>query len=209
MPTLRTSHDLATVIERVGRAAQHAQREAVFRASMILKNSTEAELLRATGGDGRLRNLRGRNGQPIRLSLGFNIQGTNNPTALLIARGPWGIVEYGSTPHPITPKLAKTGRGRGVSRSQRNRLATQRELNRLFGGRGTYAGLRPLPVANGIYRYSARHPGSKAKQPWKRGMTRAMPRAVNELHAVIRSRVGDVVRSGRETYTYVRGETGT
>lgn len=207
MPNIRTSRDLAATIENIGRAAQQAQKDAVFRASMILKNSIEAELMRATGGDGRLRNLRKKGGQPPRLSLGFNIRGTNNPTALLIARGPWGLVEYGAVAHRITPSLAKSS-GKGMSRSQRQRAVTQRELNRMFGARGTYAGMRPMPISNGIYRYSARHPGSKGKYPWKRGMERARTRAITELHTVVRSRVVDVIRSGRQTYTYLRGEPG-
>lgn len=208
MPNTRTVHDFAATIESIGTAAQRAQKDAVMRASMILKNSIESELMRATGGDGRLRNLRKKGGTPAKLGLGFNVRGVNNPTALLIARGPWGLVEYGAHQHRITPRLAKTGSGKGMSRRQRQLAIRQQELNQAFGARGTYAGKRPMPIARGVYRYSANHPGTKGKYPWKRGMDRARDRAVQELRTVIRSRVVDVIRSGRNTYTYVRGETG-
>lgn len=205
MPNTLTVHDLAAKIEHIGKAAQQSQRDAVFRASMVLKNAIEAELGQATGGDNRLSNLRKRGGQPPKLSLGFNIKGTNNPTALLIARGPWGIVEYGTPAHRINPKVDKTGTGKGMSRAARQRAIRQRQLDVAFGAAGIYAGKRPMPI-NGVYRFSAMHPGTKAKRPFHTGMERATPRALQELRTVISSAVADVIRSGRQTYTYVRGE---
>ena len=54
LPNTLTVHDLAAKIEHIGKAAQKSQRDAVFRASMVLKNAIMSELDQATGGDNRL-----------------------------------------------------------------------------------------------------------------------------------------------------------
>jgi hypothetical protein len=198
-----TSTDLAARIQQIGMAAQRSQKDAVYRASMTLKRSIESELTRAVGGDHEMSNLMKRNGTPPKqMTLGFNVKGTLNPTALLVARGPWGLIEHGAKPHPIFPRLGAIT-GRGATRARR-----QRQLAQAFGGRGVYSGVRPMPI-NGDFRYSVRrHPGFKGKLPFNRGLERAKPQAIKELHATVHSAVVDVVRSGRQTYTYVRGEVG-
>ena len=207
MPSTKTVSQFAVRIESIGKAAMEAQKDAVMRASMIVKNSIEGELVRAIGSDQRMRNLKKASGaEGARLTLGFNIKGTNNPTSLLIARGPWGMVEYNIAPHKITPKVKTTGTGRGMSRTQRRHAIRQRELDIAFGASGVFAGKSPLPF-KGTFRYSVQHPGTKGKQPFHRGMESSKERAIRELHTVVTSRVATLIRSGRQTYAYIQGET--
>jgi hypothetical protein len=204
MALSHTSTEFAARIEAIGRAAQKSQKDAVVRASMILKRSIESELTRAVGGDHRMSNLRKPNGAPPKsMSVGFNVKGTLNPTSLLVARGPWGLIEHGAKRHAIFPRLGSIT-GRGATRARR-----ERQLTQAFGGRGVYSGVRPMPIRDS-YRFSVRnHPGFRGKLPFNRGLNKAKPTAIKELHATVRSAVVDVVRSGRETYTYVRGEVGS
>jgi hypothetical protein len=204
MAITHTSTDFAARIMQIGQAAQKSQEEAVFRASMVIKSSILRELTKAVGGDHTMSNLRKASGAPPKqMTVGFDVKKGNAPVSLLVAHGPWGLVENGADRHAIFPRLARIT-GKGAQRARR-----QRQLDQAFGARGIYSGLRPMPI-NGSFRYSARnHPGSKGKKPFRRGLDKAKPKAIKELRAVVHSAVADVVRSGRETYTYVRGEVGS
>ncbi len=208
MPNTRASFDLAVKIKQIGTAVQRGQKDAVFSASMIIKNEIEGNLVRAIGSDQRMSNLKKRAGaQPQRLSLGFTTKGVNNPTSLLIARGPWGLVEYGAVKHKISPKVAKTGTGKGMSRANRKLAIRQRELDIAFGASGLFAGKSPMPI-RGSFRYQVDHPGSRGKYPFHRGLDSSRGRAVQELRTVVMRTTATVIRSGRQVYTYASGETG-
>lgn len=206
MPSSKTVSEFAVKIQQVGTAIQRSQKDAVMRASMVVKNSIEGELVRAVGRDQAMSNLRRRpTSKPARLTVGFNMKGTTNPTSLLIARGPWGLVEYGAPPHKITPRVAKTGTGKGMSKEARKRAIRQRELNLAFGARGAYSGLSPMPIKS-TFRYVVNHPGSRAKQPFRRGLESSRVRAIQEMQFTVSRSVATIIRSGRETYTYIQGE---
>ncbi len=208
MPSTSTSYDFAIKIKQIGTAIQRGQKDAVMSASMIIKNEIEGNLVRAIGSDQRMSNLKKRAGaQPQRLSLGFTTKGVNNPTSLLIARGPWGLVEYGASKHKITPKIAKTGTGKGMSRASRKLAIRQRDLDIAFGAAGLFAGKSPLPI-RGTFRYQVNHPGSKGKYPFHRGLESSRNRAIQELRTVVMRTTATVIRSGRQVYTYAAGEVG-
>ena len=200
MPNTRTTHDFAARIMQIGLAAQKSQKKGVERAALLIKREIEKELTRAIGGDHTLSNLRKKGGADAEeFSLGFDIKGTLNPTALLRVRRPmggWYLVEYGAGKHAMFPRGALPGR-RGTRREKR-----QQTLNAVFGARGAYSGLRPMPI-NGNFRYSVRnHPGMRGKEPFHKGLARATPRAVKELHATVHLAIVDVIRNGRQTWVY-------
>lgn len=206
MPSSKTVTDFAVQIQRIGTAVQKSQKDAVMRASMVVKNSIEGELVKAVGADQAMRNMVRKKGQkPPRMTLGFSMKGTTNPTSLLIARGPWGLVEYGAPAHKITPRLTKTGTGKGMSRAQRQRTIRQRQLDEAFGATGLFSGKSPMPVKS-TFRYNVQHPGSKGKQPFHKGLERSRAQAIKELQFTVSRSVATVIRSGRETYTYIQGE---
>ena len=205
MPNSRSVTDFAARIQQIGIAAQKSQIQGVERASLLVKREIEKELTRAVGGDHKMSNLRKKGGAPARtLSVGYKIRKRANPTSLVHARGPWHLVEYGSKKHGIFPTGAIAGK------RKKGRDVDQAAFNRLFGARirGLYSGMSPMPI-NGNFRYAVRnHPGTTGKLPFHNGLLRAQPRAIKELHATVHSAVADVIRSGRETYVYIRGDVG-
>jgi hypothetical protein len=54
MPNTRASFDLAVKIKHIGTAVQRGQKDAVFSASMIVKNEIEGNLVRAIGSEGQI-----------------------------------------------------------------------------------------------------------------------------------------------------------
>lgn len=215
MPNTMTSTDLAVKIRSLGVAAEKAQRKAVGDAALMVKRAIERETVIATKGSMGYSNMGSvstRNGRMkkipkgnARLSVGYDIVGERRPTALLVARGPWGIIEYGSNPHVITAKVAALGR-KGVTK----RMRRQRELDIVYGAVGLYSGVPPLaaPAGGGRPVYKVAHPGQKPRKPFRKGLERSRDAAARRATSVISNAVIDTVRSGRQTYTYIRGEVG-
>jgi hypothetical protein len=140
-----------------------------------------------------------------RLGVRYNIKGVTNPTALLIATGPWGLVEYDVGPHMITPRLDRIG-AKGISRADRTRMVRQRELNRVFGARGTYRGKQAMPTGVGVgFAYRVNHPGTTAKKPFRTGLDDSYDAAVRDLRSVITRAVVRTVNVNGRTLMYPRG----
>lgn len=220
MRSRRVGDQIAAQLQSCGTAVLRNQKLAVESASLILKRSIEAELSRAIGPEHEMSNVKSavrysrkterrsvgdvKGGKAARLGVRYDIKGSTNPTALLRAFGPWGLVEYNVDSHQIFVRGDSIER-RGVRRADYLRAVEQRRLNQAFGARGTYRGRRPMPVAPGAYRYSVRnHPGTTGKQPFRKGMDKAEPRARRELNAVIMRGVTSVWNRGRETITIFR-----
>lgn len=219
MPNTMTSTDMAVRIRSIGLAAQKAQRRAVGDAALIVKRSIEREAAIATKGSmgysnmtsvstrsGRMRTVPKGN---ARLSVGYDIVGVYKPTALLVARGPWGIVEFGSEPHTIVPKLPTIQR-KGRSKESYRLATIQRRLDVAFGVEGTFAGLPPLAATAGggkpVYRVN--HRGQRPRRPFRKGLERSREQAAKRASGIVSGAVVDTIRSGRQTITYIRGEVG-
>lgn len=212
-----TTTQFAAKIVNYGKVIEGAQRKAVGDAALMLKRSIEQQTAIATKGSMGFSNMDrrlGRSGRsiegkgPSRLTVGYDIVGERNPTALLVARGPWGLIEYGSGAHTIVPRMASLSR-KGVGRAKYERAATQRRLDIAFGGRGALSGVPPLGGGAGgggrpVYRVN--HKGTKGKRPFHRGieMVRSIAarRAIGEISMV----TADILRTRNgNQYTYIRG----
>lgn len=124
---------------------------AVDRAALMVTTSVRRELASALP-SGRLRNV-GKRGAKV--SVGYNVKGTRNPTALVRMRGPAQLVERDTRPHAIAPR-------RRGARALRNAGARgERSTNR-----------RALAIPGVGMRPSVRHPGTRGKHPWARGVMR-------------------------------------
>lgn len=204
MRSRRIGDQIAAQLQACGSAVMENQREAVDSAAFILKSAIQGELQRAIGSDQQMSNVRKKTSrEAAALNLRYDLKGTTNPTALLRATGPWGLVEYNVGPHRIFPRLEGIA-SRGVKRADRAQMIRQRQLNQAFGARGTYRGKRPMPMPGGRFAYSANHPGTTGKHPFAKGMAKATPRAMAELNTVILRGVAMVWRRGRETRTIFR-----
>lgn len=211
--------DFAVQIQRIGNAVQQSQKNGVFQAAMVMKNTIEGERSKAMKGKdhfSRMTQKKTRSNRFVgvrpetnKLSVRFDVKGDMNPTALLVARGPWGLIENGAVRHEITANLGsvKYTKGRGA----RKRAFKQRSLDVAFGATGLYAGMTPLGNRPGgfgpVYRVKD-HPGTRGKQPWKKGVDKSRDDAARIATGIVRNRVVDVIRAGRDVTVYVRGEQG-
>lgn len=204
MPSVKVGDQIAVQLQAVGNAVINGQKEAVNRASFILKSAIEGELQRAIGGDQEMSNVRTSisysrktstrrlkeaiyseaTGSSARLGIRYDVKGQLNPTALLRAFGPWGLVEYNVGPHRIFPRLDGI-QAKGMKRVDFQYAVRQRNLNQAYGARGTYRGVRPMPVGAGVFRYSALHPGTTGKRPFAKGMAKSEGHARQELNLVV------------------------
>lgn len=209
-----STQKFAAHIRSIGQTIAESQRNAVNEAALILKRSIEHETAVATKGSmgfSRMDTKVNRNGSismsrsnwNSRLRVGYDIVGERNPTALLVARGPWGLIEYGSVAHEIIPRLDTISR-RGPALARQRKL-TQRRLDVAFGATGVFAGVAPLSPSvssTGEPRYRVNHPGTKGKKPFHRGIQRATPMASRVAMGVIQNTVVSAIRKGRTTWMF-------
>ncbi len=219
MANTRTVSTFANQIRAIGTAAQRSQKEAVFKAAMVMKNSIEAERSKAMKGKdyfSKMTEKRSRSGRSVgirpqnnKLVVRFDVKGEFNPTALLVARGPWGLIENGSPRHIISANRGAITWEKG-QRGAQKRAYRQRALEIAFGG--GLAGTTPLGNrAAGfgpVYRVKD-HPGTQGKQPWKKGTDKSKDYAGQVATRVVTNVVVDTIRAGRDTFIYVRGESGS
>lgn len=208
-----TTRDLGAVIRNVGVAAQKAQKDAVFNAAFHMKNVIEGERSRALKGKDYFSSMmekQTRTGKLVpsrpesnRLTLWFNVKGVYNPTALMVARGPWGILEYGTKQHDVFARSPIQGRSKKAKY-----LRKERDLNIAFGVRGAYSGSTPLRTPYGP-RYKVGVRGVKPKKPFKTGYEKSVGQATKIATSLIQTRVIRELRTQFDTTTYLAGESGS
>lgn len=209
-------HDLGVLIRNVGTYAQQAQKEAVFQATLYMKQTIEREVRGDLGGKDYFRamaekktksgNYIGSTASNNRVGVRFDVKGVYTPTALLTAYGPMGLLEYGGKPHIInarSPELAAMRRGK-----RKQRLVQEREVKIAFGDRGAFSGSRPLRTPYGP-RYSVTQTkGARAKKTFTTGVDKATPKATQIATSMIQSKTIQRLRTQFGSFTYVMGEPG-
>ena len=215
-----TTRDLGVLISKVGDAALKAQKDAVFKSALYMKNQIEAErnkdlkgkdyfsqMLERKTRSGKFTGVRPEN---HRLTVGFNVKGVYNPTALLVARGPWGLLEYGAPPHEMASKVAQYEYAKG--RGARKRAQAQRRLDIAFGATGVFSGARPMGSRKRGFgpRYRvANHPGMKAKKSFSTGVEKATPESTKIATSLIQTRMIRELKTQFGSTLYVTGESGS
>lgn len=213
-----TTTQFAARVSQYGKAVGEAQRKAVMESALMLKRSIEQQTSIATRGSMGFSNMDTRllrSGREVpakgtsKLRVGYDLVGDKKPTALLVARGPWGLIEYGSVEHVITPRMSSLQR-KGVARAQFERNVRQRQLNLAFNAVGTFSGLPPMNGASGggTPRYRVNHTGTKGKRPFARGIELARGAATRRATTMITNEVVDTIRSNNRQMLYIRGEVG-
>lgn len=139
-------------------------------AALLLTNAARASIRAGSGGDMAMSNVGRRGG--ARVGARFDIQGDNNPTALIKATGPLHLLDNPTAPHQIMSKVKK-------GRSQASRAAF---YNAIFGGGSGFGNAKPLRTPYGP-RYSVQHPGTRGKRTFFRGIDAAKPFAKQEFIA--------------------------
>lgn len=138
-----------------------SEREMVAAAALAVTTATRASVSSATHGTNRLSGV-GRKG--VKVGVGFDVKGVQNPTAIVQARGPLHLIERDTKAHPIAPR--------------------RRRGKRALGNEGRGFG----PVA------SAQHPGTKGKHPFEEGVNAGIAPAMRAADAVLGKTMFKVVR---------------
>lgn len=211
-----TSHDLGVLIRNIGTYAQQSQKEAVFKATLYMKQTIEREIHGDLGGKNYFRQMTQKktktgsyinaNNSNNKVGVRFDVKGVYNPTALLTAYGPMGLLQYGAFRHPIIAKnreLAKMKRSKKKQALVQNRLMAITE-----GERGAFSGSTPLRTPYGPRYRIKEHPGARPKKTFTRGVEKATPHATQIATSLIQSKVIDRLRTQYGTFTYVLGEQG-
>lgn len=211
-----TTHDLGAMIKSIGTYAQEAQKQAVFNAALYMKKEIETQIRKDLGGKDYFRqmvekktktgNFVGVRPQTNRVGVKFDVKGENNPTALLTAYGPFGLLEYGAFRHEIiakNPELAAMKRG-----AKKKRVMAARYEAITAGKRGAFSGSLPLRTPYGPRYRIPMHPGAKGKQSFSKAVAKATPKASNMATSLIQSKVIQRLRTQAGTVTYVVGESG-
>lgn len=113
MGTSHSSTEFVKKINNLGTFTQRRQVASVSEGALTAKTVMVASA--AAKGLGPGDKLAGR-----KWSVRYDVKGTNNPTALVRYLGPFHLFDNPTDPHPITPKLDRSGRrvrGRGGKRA--------------------------------------------------------------------------------------------
>lgn len=140
----------------------------VGEAALVIKKGVQSRLVDAIGADRRMSGV-GKRG--ARVNVRYDVKGTVNPTALLRMTGPAHLIERNTSPHTIT------ARARTTTMSGRRR-------------RGASA----LSLGNGRFAASVKHPGTKGKQPFERGVNAAAPSAQKILANAVTKSLAEVFK---------------
>ena len=141
---------LAVSVGRMPEAIREGQAAGVRKAALQMTRAIRGEIRVASGADSRLSGV-GRRG--VRVGARFDVRGKVNPTALIRATGPLQLIERDTKAHDIGPRR-KYARG-----SRKKKPAIK------FGGR---------------YAPGVRHPGTRGRAPFARGVerTRDLPATI-------------------------------
>ena len=218
MPNSLNITQFGARVRAYGDAILVAQKKAVEQSALMLKRSIEQQTAIATKGSMGFSNMdtrllrsgrEVRMNAPSRLRVGYNLVGDKHPTALLVGRGPWGLIEYGSVEHTITTRMPAIQRKR-VARLQYLRAVQQRKFDIAFSAQGVFSGLPPMNGAagGGTPRYRVNHPGQKGKRPFHRGIDIVRDIASRRAKSIITNEVVTTVRTNSNQYLYVDNEVG-
>ncbi len=155
MGTSRTVGQFLQKLDRASSAVEIAGKTGVAAAAAIVKHEVEFELAAAGVRNMFLRGV-GRHGAKIGVATQVKPAGVR-PFAIVKMTGPAQFIEFDMPRHWI-PKTSKTGE----------------RMGRRPGGRGKRRQL--LAFEGGGFAAFADHPGTTGKHPWRKGVTKSIPK---------------------------------
>lgn len=210
-------HDLGVLIKNIGTAAQDSQKEAVFRAALHMKDVITKEIHGDLGGKdyfSRMAQKKTKTGRFVgvraasnKVGVRFDVKGVYNPTALLTAYGPAGLLEYGAAKHEIMSTVGAVQYQKG-GKGARKRALAQRRLDVAYGARGLFSGATPLRTPMGPRFRVYNHPGTAGKKTFTKAVAKGTPRASQIATSLIQSKTIQRLQTQFGSFTYVLGETG-
>jgi hypothetical protein len=156
----RPLSDLVAIAEALPKELQQAQVKGVQKAALFTTRSIRDQIRSATGGDMRMSGV-GKRG--TKLNAYYDVKGRVNPTALIKARGPLQLLERDTSPHEIRPRKRRKAKGQ--------------------------SGRKALRLSDGNFRGTVRHPGTRGKHPWAKGVAKSRGKTEqifeDEIHKAI------------------------
>lgn len=144
------------------------------------KRNIEANRNRVVGADGAisLYSVRNKDRRKVPLRVSYELGSFSRDGAIeavIVALGPWALVEYDMPAHTIQ---ANVKFGKEESRYARALGATRRDIRQLeydllFGARGVRKKVIRMETPRFGFRQQVRHPGTRGRLPFHRGLERA------------------------------------
>lgn len=179
-----TPQTFGTKMIQAGQAITEANTVAASAAALAYKDAVIASGKAATGGDGQLsrwgkdRSKVGFKGG-VKLNARYDVEGRGiNAQVLLkaVPMGVWKVVEYGAGTHAIVPgATAKMRKGANLISAMMGGADTAEALS---GARKGARKRRLMVWGNGNFAAYTRHPGTKGKKAWSKGISAGTPNAV-------------------------------
>lgn len=195
MGTSNSVDELVAKIVAGGDQIVRGSKDCVQEAAQAYKSSVLEQARKDTGGDGRMSRW-GRKSGGTTLSAGYKVGGSqSSPEALLTPRpsGPWRVLEDGARPHLIVPGLTRrqakaltlfsvmAGQGGSLDGYDISGLAASARGTRNNRGGSRRRKRRPPLLINGSLRAYAKHPGTKGKDTWSKGIRNGEPQAMTAV----------------------------
>jgi hypothetical protein len=195
MGTSNSADELAVKLVSAGNQIVRGSKDCVQEAAQAYKSSVLEQARKDTGGDGRMSRW-GRKSSGTTLSAGYKVGGSqSSPEALLTPRpaGPWRVLEDGARPHLIVPGLTRrqaraltlfsvmAGQGGDLGGYDIGAIAASARGTRNNRGGSRRRKRRPPLLINGSLRAYAKHPGTKGKDTWSKGIRNGEPQAMTAV----------------------------
>lgn len=178
MAASSTTASLVKKINQAGATVKKAQRATVTEAvndakASILRNTPTHHLARVNARAGRTGGAK--------LGASTNVKGSDKPTAILKATGPWQILDHDAKAHTI---VSARVRGAKAKAAKGGALLAAFGLDATELGASVASAQRGrggVNIAGVGWRRYAHHPGHKGKGTWKRAEPAAMDAATRRL----------------------------
>lgn len=128
---------------------------------------------------GRTITMRGVGSSGAKVGVRYDIKGAQNPTALIYMFGPAHLIERPTSAHVIIGRSVgrvKRGSTKGLTKGDRAGVRSDKKqelYNALFGGEA--GGRMDIGRSDDWKTGPFRHPGTKGKYPWRKGLEAVRP----------------------------------
>ena len=183
MGTSNSVAEFGAKIVKAGQEMEKVNTAATAAAAQVYKDAVIASGKAATGGDGQLsrwgkdRSKVGFKGG-VKLNARYDMENTGGKAQAVlkaVPMGVWKVVEYGASAHAIVPGATANMR-KGAKLIG---LLTGADTAEALSGARKGARKRRLMVwGNGNFAAYTRHPGTKGKKAWSKGISAGTPNAV-------------------------------
>lgn len=160
---------------KMAKVIEGASVETVTKSAAAAEDIQDKRIKRDSGGDNRLSGVNAAKGRPGNVKVGVRVKvdkSKTKPSALIAATGPLQIINNDTSGHVIRSAYTFGKSRKGFVGPTLGGQFSARKKNFI----GPVASQKAAINIPGVgFRASARHPGTKGKQTWQHGRTKAEP----------------------------------